>query len=46
MLTICDVCSEEGEDFETCSECGAVYCPQHGNGELCDECADKAAHHA
>ncbi len=40
-MTICDLCYEKGninEAPETCVECGADMCPEHGEGEFCLHC--------
>ena len=41
-MTICDLCYEHGtvntDAPETCLECGADMCPQHGVGEYCSHC--------
>ena len=41
-MTICDLCYETGtindNASETCIECGADMCPEHGEGEFCLAC--------
>lgn len=40
-MTVCDLCYQKGtinEAPETCVECGADMCPEHGEGEFCSEC--------
>jgi len=40
-MTVCDLCYQRGkinEAPETCVECGADMCPDHGLGEFCSEC--------
>ncbi len=40
-MTICDLCYREGkisEAPETCVECSADMCPEHGEGDFCAEC--------
>lgn len=40
-MTICDLCFEKGvisEAPETCVECSADMCPEHGEGEFCSHC--------
>ena len=42
FMTICDLCYEENrinDGPETCIECGADMCPEHGEGEFCTRCA-------
>jgi hypothetical protein len=45
-MTICDLCYEAGkinDAPETCMECGADMCPDHGEGEYCLNCATRNA---
>lgn len=40
-MTICDLCYQHGritEAPETCVECSADMCPEHGEGEFCSHC--------
>ncbi len=46
-MTICDLCLKEGkinDAPETCIECSADMCPQHGEGEFCAHCLREEAH--
>ncbi len=43
-MTICDLCYEQGqinEGPETCIECSADMCPEHGLGEFCTDCQER-----
>ena len=43
-MTICDLCFQQGkisEAPETCVECSADMCHEHGEGEFCSVCLEQ-----